>query len=118
MPDVKFQTSGFEQTLNLAIAPIFLMFFERYNDWLDTNLGDAVNWPPTLNFARVVRNAFAHGAIRIRNPQAAPVTWRGLSYGYANNGQPIIGPGFGFGEIFALMFDCDDALNAINAPVL
>jgi hypothetical protein len=118
MPNVKYQTGGFEQTLNLAISPIFLMFFERYNDWLDKSLGDAVNWPSTLNFARVVRNAIAHGAIRIRNPKASPVTWRGISYGYTNNGQQIIGAGLGFGEIFALMLDCDKELDSIKAPIL
>ena len=41
----------------MAAQPIFLSFFERYNVWLTDTLGDAVNWHPTLNFARVVRNA-------------------------------------------------------------
>ena len=41
------------------------MFFERYNDWLNVNKGEAKNWPPTLNFARVVRNGVAHGKINI-----------------------------------------------------
>ncbi len=94
------------------------MFFERYNDWLNVNKGEAKNWPPTLNFARVVRNGVAHGKINIRNPEASPVTWRGLTYSYADNGKQIIGTDLKLGEMIVLMFDANDALDAINAPIL
>jgi hypothetical protein len=118
MPDIKLETGGLHAVMRHVISPIFLMFFERYNVWLTDNLGDAQNWPPTLNFCRVVRNAMAHGKINIRNPNAPNVSWRDLSFGYADNGTQIIGPGMQLGEIIALMFDASDALDGINAPVL
>lgn len=118
LPAAKLRTGGLHGVMAHITAPIFLMFFERYNDWLDENLGDAKNWPPTLNFARVVRNAIAHGKIKIRNPAAPPVTWRGLTYSYADNGSQIVGTDLKLGEILALMFDANDALDGINAPIL
>jgi hypothetical protein len=118
MPNVKAQTGELRGVLAHAISPIFLMFFERYNDWMTATHGDAVNWPPTLNFSRVIRNAAAHGKINIRNPGAPPVSWRGLTYGPADNGRQIIGPDIQLGEMLALIFDASDALDALSAPVL
>jgi hypothetical protein len=114
----KWQGGGLVGTVSYISAPVFLAFFDRYNDWLKTTYGAAANWPKPLNFARVIRNAAAHGKIDIRNPKASPVTWRGITIGPADNSRQIIGPGFILGEIIALMFDVDDALNSIKAPIL
>ena len=94
--------------LTLTASPVFAQF----------NLGDAVNWPPTLNFARVVRNAIAHGKINIRNPNAPPVTWRGLTYSYADSGKDVITQDFGLGDLVGLMLDANDELDAMGAPTL
>jgi hypothetical protein len=118
LPDAKLQTAGLHSPINYATGPIFLGFFERYNDWLKDTYGDGVNWPPTLNFARVVRNSAAHGKIVIRHLGTPAVSWRDLSYGYADNGRRVIGDDMKFGEVLALMFDCDDELNKLNAPIL
>jgi hypothetical protein len=112
------QTVGLASVMNHISRPIFLGYFERYNDWLKDTYGDAVNWPMTLNFARVIRNAVAHGKIRIRNPSAAPVHWHGLSYGYADNGKTVIGTDMHPGDVLALMFEINDELNKLGAPIL
>lgn len=116
--NIKHQTPGLQATLAHVISPIFLMFFERYNDWLDATYGDAKNWPATLNFSRVVRNSIAHGKIKIRNPAAPSVRWRDLEYGYKDNGHQIIGSDIKLGEMVALIFDVSDALDSLNAPLL
>jgi hypothetical protein len=120
LPNAVFQTRGFERILSHMISPIFIMFFERYNYWLNITLGtDAhATWPPTLNFARVIRNAAAHGKINIRNPHAPPVTWKTISIGFADNGSEIIGQDMRVGDVLGLMFDVDAELDRINAPVL
>lgn len=118
LPNAKWQTPGLHATLNSATGPVFLSFFERYNDWMDITYGDVVNWPPTLNFARVVRNSAAHGAIKFRNPGTPAAFWKDLSYSHADNGKRVIGEDMKFGEVFALMFDCDDELNKLGAPIL
>jgi hypothetical protein len=115
-----FHTKGLERTVTHLISPIFIMFFERYNDWLDLNLGrDAhTTWPTTLNFARVIRNAAAHGKITIRNPSAPPVTWKNISIGPADNGCEIIGHDLRVGDVIGLMFEVDAELDRINVPIL
>jgi hypothetical protein len=118
LEDAKLRTAGLHRCVHYFAAPVFIGFFERYNEWLTDNYGDGVNWHPTLNFCRTIRNAAAHGGIHIRNPQAAPVTWRGLSIGPADNGKSIIGSDLRLGDMIGLMFEADDELTAMGAPVL
>lgn len=116
--DAKLSTRGLDGVMTHVISPIFITFFERYNDWLNDNYGEATNWHPTLNFCRVIRNAAAHGSIHFRNPRAPSVSWRGLTYGPEQNGRQIIGTDIRFGDIIGLMFEANNELNAINAPIL
>lgn len=120
LPDAKLRTGGLQAVMAHISAPIFLMFFERYNDWLNAAYGrdSTEKWPATLNFARVIRNACAHGAITFRNPNANSVKWRDLTYSPADNGKPIIGTDLKLGEILALMFDASDTLDGLGVPVL
>lgn len=68
------------------------------------------NWPTQLNFARIVRNAFAHDSIiLIQNTNNAPVTWKHLTYGPADNGKNIFGD-FYVVEIIDLMREIDALL--------
>lgn len=118
-PDGPFvSTAAFAQALQHLTEPIFLAFFERYNVWLTANLGDAVDWPPCLNFARVIRNAVAHGAIDIRNAKTPPAMWNGLSYSHADNGKKILGVDLNSTDLIGLMFDVDEALDRLGAPIL
>jgi hypothetical protein len=117
-PQSKIQTSATEAVMMHLIAPIFIMFFERYNEWMTVNHGDAAGWPQALNFARLVRNAIAHGSITIRNPRAAPVEWRGFSYTAADNGRKIVGQDLRIADVLYLMFEASDQLDALKAPVL
>lgn len=111
-------TSGFGSVMNHIMQPIFLGFFERYNVWLTATSGEAVNWPMTLNFARVVRNAVAHGAINFRNPRTPPVSWKSLTYTYADRGRRIIPDDLGPTDLIGLMIEADEELTSMGAPVL
>ena len=104
-------TSGLQSVIFAVGQPIFLMFFERYNVWLTDNLGDATNWPMTLNFARVVRNAIAHGKINIRSKAAPAVSWKSLSYSHADSGRQIIGTDMNIADLIGLMLEADEELS-------
>lgn len=80
--------------------------------------GDGMNWQPTLNFCRVVRNAAAHGSINFRNLRAPSVVWRGLSFGPADNGRQIIGGELRVGDIIGPMFEANEELDRMGAPIL
>lgn len=116
----KAETGGFGSVMTHLVQPIFLAFFERYNTWLTASLGDAINWHPTLNFARVIRNAVAHGKINIRDPRAAPASWKNVTLTYADSGKPIIGIGLPMGptDVIGLMIETDQELTNMGAPVL
>jgi hypothetical protein len=73
------------------IMSTFVHYFESIRPLVKSKYGGQQNWPPTWNFGRVVRNAFAHGGkIKIDNPNATPVAWKNLSYTYNENGRQII----------------------------
>lgn len=115
------ETTGFGGVMTHIVQPVFLGFFERYNVWLTDQLGDAVSWPATLNFARVVRNAIAHGKIYIRDPRSPPVSWKGLTIGHPDNGQRIIRMGTGYlgpTDVIGLMIEADEELTKIGVPIL
>jgi hypothetical protein len=118
LPNAKAQTGQLNTTMAHIMSPVFLAFFDRYNVWARDEFGDVAKWPLPLNFARVIRNAAAHnGKLDIRNPNAQPASWRGLTYGPSDHGREIIGTDIKLGEILALMFDVDDCLTSIGAPV-
>jgi hypothetical protein len=120
IPNVQAETKGLDRVGANITAPIFLTYFEPYNQWLDTYFGrDTLRtWPASLKFGRIVRNSIAHHGIDIRDPAAPSAGWRNLSYSYANQGARIIGTDMRLGDILGLMFEIDDDLDLLGAPVL
>lgn len=84
-------------------------YFERYRADVVVRFGnDTKDWPEDWNFARVVRNSVAHGGtIDIRNANAPPTTWRGLSYGPAENGRRVIHNDLWPADLILLLRDLD-----------
>jgi hypothetical protein len=114
MPKVKIEASFVPLTPYL-MGPVFLAFFEPNIEWLNR---EPAHRHPTLDFGRVIRNAVAHhGKILFKNQKAESVSWRDLTYGPGDNGRRVIGTDLHMGEIIALMFDCDDVLTALGAPI-
>jgi hypothetical protein len=98
---------------------IFSVFAERVCDWVRHNHdGDTKNWPPNINFGRVVRNAIVHGGkINFTNPNADPVSWRGLTFSPADNGIVAVNAGLlSGGDLIVLMLEMELELNALGAP--
>jgi hypothetical protein len=88
----------------------FISYFEGVRDLIEVKHGSkTANWPVTLNFGRVVRNAFAHGsAIDIRD--ATTVAWRGVAYSRSQNGRQVIYNDLTAGDVTLLMLDMDQLL--------
>jgi abortive infection bacteriophage resistance protein len=74
-----------------VIAGCYLTYYEKIKDTITQLYGpDPLHWPSELQFARVVRNAFAHHSlITIKNANVPPVNWRHLTYGSQDNGRNI-----------------------------
>ncbi|MCS3729223.1 hypothetical protein [Bradyrhizobium betae] len=95
------------------LAPIFVQFFESYNDWLYQKHKHPDNWPEVWRFGRIVRNAIAHGGkIDVRQKEA-PASWRGLSYSAADNGRDIVSRvgDLATGDVFTLMIEMSEELD-------
>lgn len=104
------------ERLNCAI---FSVFAERVCDWARHCYdSDPKNWPPNINFGRVVRNAIVHGGkIKFTNPAADPVSWHGLTFSPADNGTVAINAGLlSGGDLIVLMLEMELELNALGAP--
>ncbi len=114
----KLHSGGLNSVMTHVISPVFLTFYDRYIDWLKASYGDVKYWPPILNFARIIRNAAAHGKISISDPMAITAEWRGFSYGPADDGKNVIGTEIRMGEILGLMFETNEELDRISAPVI
>jgi len=88
-------------------------YFERNRPHIEQKFGTDPNssWPSAWNFARVVRNAMAHGgAITFLSQTSPPVSWKGLSYSPANNGKNILHTDLWPGDLLDLIRDMDTHL--------
>ncbi len=75
------------------------------------------NWPPVINFARVIRNALAHRGIIGLSKQQTSVSWAGLTISHADDGQGIMGENYlRSGDLVRLMYDVENELRSLEAP--
>jgi hypothetical protein len=94
-----------------AAYAAFVHYYESALDQMKTAHGnDPAAWPGVLRFGWAIRNAFAHdGQILFKNPNAAPVTWRGLTYGPRHNGQRVLYVDLMPADLVILMDEMDAA---------
>ncbi len=94
------------------IANAFVQYFEANRSLaVQKYTTNTQAWPPIWNFGRVVRNALSHGGmVDFRNPNAAPVSWRSLSYGPAQNGRQLLYQDITSVELILLMEEMDAPL--------
>lgn len=111
-PSFPLWLTGLQGLHGSIIGSAFIHYFETMRPILEQNHGtDPRNWPSVWDFARVIRNAFAHaGQITFRNPAAASVSWRSLSYNPADNGRQILYQDVTAVEVILLMEDMDTAV--------
>lgn len=76
-------------------------------------------WPETLNFARTIRNAIAHGgSITVQSPNAVTGSWNGRKYTCKDKGRRVIPHEIAEGDLILLMFDVDEELTRLHAPLV
>jgi hypothetical protein len=102
-----------------ALSPYFVEYYETYKQWMFDRCGKSDLWPEVWRFARVVRNAISHGGkVRIEKQTEPIVQWYGAAYDYGSNGKVAFGPNgdLEFADMVVLMFEMDDALDALKCP--
>jgi hypothetical protein len=96
-----------ERPLYALEQSMFVNYFERERPQIEAKYGvDTTCWPADWNFARIVRNSVAHkNEVFFRNPAAAPVTWRGLTYSPPGNGRKVLNGDLWAADLIYLMTD-------------
>jgi hypothetical protein len=110
---------NFKTIHSTIIIPLFVQFFENNREWLDQNISpDYRKWPAAWQFARRIRDAASHKfKLSIDDPKFVPVTWHRLTYGPTENGRSIFELDLSFGDLFILMVEMSDSLDAHGAPI-
>ncbi len=95
-----------------VLGGCFTQFWDKVAPLAEAKHGtDLSKWPAVLNFARVVRNSFAHGnRIHFQNPNANPVFWRSIQYAPSDNGRIVLFNDMGLADFVVLFEEVADAL--------
>src|SRR5262249_19144988 len=92
------------------IEHAFIAYYEHHADEINRARSKAgVAGLPTLAFANVIRNAFAHGGVIHFTKKKAGVTvsWGGLSYSNKDNGRQVMYNDMSQGDVILLMLEMD-----------
>lgn len=92
------------------IEHAFIAYYERYVDEINEARSKVgAGGLPTLAFANVVRNAFAHGGIIhfTKNKAGVIVSWGGLSYSDKDNDRQVMYNDMSQGDVILLMLEMD-----------
>lgn len=108
-PIYRLENQGFNGIHATALQSAFIHYYETFITQIVNQNGDhPLGWPHPWNFARVVRNAFAHGGnIDIRNQRSPAVTWKSFTYDHTDNGSRIIFQDLAAVEVISLMREMD-----------
>jgi hypothetical protein len=106
-----YQSEPSHMIQNSMIMSNFVFYFESIKDSIENKFGSQSQWPDTLNFARVIRNAFAHGGgIYFKERNHPMVFWKNYSYSYRDNGRQILPNDLNIPEIIFLLKEIDTYL--------
>jgi hypothetical protein len=98
--------NGLQRLMGSLYEHAFLSYYENTADAMKTKCGVVRNWPNTLTFGRIVRNAFAHGGT-INILDNATATWNGITLSAVNNGERVLYNHLSSGDLTLLMIDID-----------
>ena len=96
-----------------VLGGCFTQFWDKASHIAERRFGsDVSRWPASLNFARVMRNSFAHGnRIHFVNPNAPPVSWRTIRYCPSDNGRVVLYMDMALADFIVLIEDVSSELS-------
>ena len=107
-----YSSGGIQKLTSIATQGAFIRYFENQRNAIESRFGtDPYSWPTAWNFARVIRNAFAHGGkIKFDNPNARSVTWQTITYSPTDNERMIMYQDISQVDIIYLMEEMDSSI--------
>ena len=110
--DLKHEINVAEKISSNIFQGAFIQFYDSIEEEIENKHGKARDkWPMTVNFGRVIRNAFAHGnRIYFKNPVKNKLSWKSLAFDHTNNGEKVLYNHVAPADIIILMEDMNDSL--------
>lgn len=87
------------------VGASFVSYYESQLDHIESRYTKTTaNWPPIINFARVVRNGVAHGGKLAFKQSKVPVSWKKWTFGPSDDGEEflLVRDGLDAGDIVLL----------------
>lgn len=103
-----------------SLSPIFVEYYETHRSWLEERGMKISDWPTSIAFGRVIRNAMSHGnKIKMTDKKQKPVNWRSLKYDISDHDKAVYGVGCDLFilEVILLMFDMSKELDDLGCPI-
>jgi hypothetical protein len=111
---IELSVGGISSFIHSICGLTYMRYYESIKPLIIKKYGQDPNlWPKTLNFSRVVRNSIAHGGkINIKNKNAVPVEWKGITISQADNDELLFQPQkyIGVGDLVLLIEDSENDL--------
>ncbi len=109
-PDHPLKMSKSQKIMARLVGDAFVSYYESQIEAVELKWGRLKygKWPKVWLFGRAMRNACAHnGRIHITNPDADPVEWRSLKFGFDDNGKEVLFEQITGVELILLMEEMD-----------
>lgn len=109
---------SFGSIITSVMSGLFVRYYESHQQWIRDRQTTHLDWPPSLAFGRVIRNAVAHGGRVAESSDRTVVSWHGMTLSKRDNGTPVIGnAGLGpIADLLLLMFDMSRELDQLGCP--
>ena len=107
--------AGLRGVVGSMLQAAFVRYFETLRPEIHARFGpDYRTWHATLNFARIVRNACAHGGtLNFNKPTSLGGSWRGITFNAPDHGHQILFNEVGPVELIVLMGEMDTVFHAV-----
>jgi hypothetical protein len=102
------KTSGFARYVDALFVPFVVTYFQRYRAAVERKFkSDRTQWPASWQMGWAVRNAASHGGIAFERPSQRPVSWRGLTFGPADEPAKSLSMLLNGADLLLLLLDMD-----------
>lgn len=101
-------TGGFASYIDSLFVPFVVTYFQRYRATVERKFKpDRTHWPASWQMGWAVRNAASHGGIAFERRNQRPVSWRGLTFGPADEPAKSLSKLLNGADLLLLLLDMD-----------
>jgi hypothetical protein len=101
-------SNGFSTYVNNLFFPFLVSYFQRFRASVEQKFKpDRTHWPASWQLGWAVRNATSHSGVAFERPVQKPVSWRGLTFGPADEPAKSLLTLMNGADLLVLLLDMD-----------